>query len=83
VRLQGAARKPRGGPHQDREAVASRLRPQAPDALFIVHAGRRNEYLRPGEVPAFEGDEAWFELERVRGQVWMTWKVLRQVAAPK
>jgi hypothetical protein len=50
---------------------------------FVVHAGRRNEYLAPGEVPAFEGEEAWFELERVRGQVWTTWKVLRQVAAPK
>ena len=52
--------------------------------FFVVYAGRRPEYLEPHQVPHFEGDEAWFELERVRhsGRAWPTWKVLRQVESP-
>ncbi len=49
---------------------------------FIVHAGRRPEFLTPELVPEFEGEEAWFEIERSRGPVWSTWKVLRQVERP-
>lgn len=41
------------------------------------------EFLDTGDVPYFEGEEAWFEIERARGPVWMTWKVLRQVQAPE
>lgn len=53
--------------------------------FFVVHTGRRPDYLQPDDVPEFKGDEAWFELERARvaGQPWPTWKVLRQVPAPK
>ena len=53
--------------------------------FFVVHAGRRPEFLEPNQVPDFHGDEAWFELERVRqpGRAWPTWKVLRQVEAPR
>lgn len=53
--------------------------------FFVVHAGRRPDYLQPDQVPEFEGDEAWFELERARvpGRIWPTWKVLRQVPAPE
>lgn len=52
--------------------------------FFVVHTGRRGDYLDPEQVPDFEGDEAWFEVERTRvsGRVWPTWKVLRQVEAP-
>jgi len=49
---------------------------------FMVMGLSRPEFLAKDDVPEFEGDEAWFVLERVRGQVWMTWKVLRQVADP-
>ena len=34
--------------------------------FFVVHVGRRPDYLQPDQVPEFEGDEAWFELERTR-----------------
>jgi len=54
------------------------------DTLHFQIMGRdRPEYLSVSEVPPFEGEEAWFELERIRGPVWMTWKVLRQVESPE
>ncbi|WP_293400933.1 hypothetical protein [Phenylobacterium sp.] len=54
------------------------------DTLHFQIMGRdRPEYLSVPEVPPFEGEEAWFELERIRGPVWMTWKVLRQTTEPQ
>lgn len=52
--------------------------------FFVIHSGRRPGFLDPEQVPEFEGDEAWFEVERTRvsGRVWPTWKVLRQVETP-
>lgn len=50
---------------------------------FQIMGHGRPEFLSKAEVPDFEGEEAWFVLERIRGQVWMTWKVLRQVADEK
>jgi len=50
---------------------------------FMVMGLGRPDFLAKEDVPEFEGDEAWFVLERVRGKVWMTWKVLRQVSAPE
>lgn len=50
---------------------------------FIIVGTGRVEFLDLEAVPDFEGEEAWFELERVRGRVWMTWKVLRQVQEPR
>ena len=52
--------------------------------FFVIHSGRRPGYLDPDQVPQFEGDEAWFEVERTRvsGRVWPTWNVLRQVERP-
>lgn len=47
--------------------------------FFRIGAGRRPRFLRPSEAPDFEGDEAWFEVERVRGPVWMTYRVIRRV----
>lgn len=51
--------------------------------FFLVHGIGRPDFLDPEQVPDFEGDVAWFELERVRGKVWRTWKVLRQVKEPE
>jgi len=51
-------------------------------AYFKVEGPGRPDFLGPGDVPPFDGEEAWFELERVRGRVWMTWRVLRQVEEP-
>lgn len=46
---------------------------------FQIMGAGRPEFLPRSAVPEFEGEEAWFVLERVKGPVWMTWKVLRQV----
>lgn len=53
--------------------------------FFVIHSGRRPGFLDPDQVPEFEGKEAWFEVERTRvtGRIWTTWKVLRQVDAPR
>lgn len=52
--------------------------------FFVIHSGRRPGFLDPDQVPEFEGDEAWFEVEhaRISGRIWPTWKVLRQVQPP-
>lgn len=50
---------------------------------FQIMGASRPEFLPRAEVPEFEGEEAWFELERIRGPVWMTWKVLRRVENPE
>lgn len=50
---------------------------------FIILGSGRADFLDKEQVPDFPGEEAWFELERVRGPVWMTWKVLRQVDEPR
>ena len=39
-------------------------------------------FLRPGEVPDFEGDVAWFEMKWHRKGVWMGWTIIRQVDPP-
>ncbi|MFZ3008305.1 MAG: hypothetical protein WA047_19240 [Phenylobacterium sp.] len=41
---------------------------------------RQHKFFEPHEVPAFEGDSAWFEVEPRGGRA--HWKVVRQVAAP-
>ena len=32
-------------------------------ALFVVHGLRQNQLLLPDQVPDFDGDEAWFEID--------------------
>lgn len=46
-------------------------------ALFVRPGRVRGpwKWFRPDEVPAFEGDAAWFEIERKRG----AWVFVRQV----
>ncbi|WP_255367676.1 hypothetical protein [Caulobacter sp. UNC279MFTsu5.1] len=46
--------------------------------------GRRSAagFVGPDQVPAFEGDEAWFEMELVEGLPWNYWRAVRQVEGP-
>ncbi|WP_374579277.1 hypothetical protein [Phenylobacterium sp.] len=66
-----------------RVALLRRVRMMEKDGSGTLHFqimdARRPEFLPREAVPDFDGEEAWFMLERVRGPVWMTWKVLRQV----
>ncbi len=51
-------------------------------ARFFIRPGCRSRpwiWFEPEEVPPFDEEEAWFELERERGR---GWKVLRQVSKP-
>lgn len=62
-----------------------RLRARADDggrtlSYFIRPGSRRRpwKFFDPAEVPAFEGESAWFEIDRTGG----TWTVLREVPPP-
>ena len=46
---------------------------------FKADVGRLGRFLGPDEVPQFEGDEAWFEIEGFKHG---SWRVLRQVLPP-
>jgi hypothetical protein len=39
-------------------------------------------FVRAEHVPAFEGDDGWFEMELVEGHPWNYWRAVRQVEAP-
>jgi len=39
-------------------------------------------FVKREEVPPFEGDEAWFEVEHVEGKPWSYWRAVRQVEPP-
>ncbi|KQZ31746.1 hypothetical protein [Caulobacter sp. Root1472] len=41
-----------------------------------------NGFVALDQVPAFEGDSAWFEMELVEGHPWNYWRAMRQVEAP-
>lgn len=53
--------------------------------FMTLNGSKRNptRFFDPDQVPEFEGEEAWFEVESVRGSVWMTWRFLRQVVSPR
>ena len=55
-------------------------RPHARQSFFIRPGSRRRpwKFFTGGEVPEFEGDHAWFEIER-DGHCWV---FHRQVAGP-
>lgn len=40
-------------------------------------------FVAAENVPDFEGEEAWFEVELVAGKPWSWWRAVRQVEAPK
>ena len=42
---------------------------------FHYQQGKSGRFLRPPQVPEFDGDVAWFEIEIVRGKV----RIVRQV----
>ncbi len=47
--------------------------------FFTSDGGTRRQptkFWRPGEVPAFEGEDAWFEAEQVPG---CGWRIVRRV----
>ncbi len=44
-------------------------------SAFLGSRSRGHLFFKPHEVPEFEGEEAWFEVERVNG----CWRVVRQV----
>lgn len=39
-------------------------------------------FIKREDVPPFEGDEAWFEVEQVAGKPWSYWRAVRQVEPP-
>ncbi len=48
---------------------------------FFIRPGSRSRpwhWFAPADVPEFEGREAWFECERIKGG----WRVIREVQAP-
>lgn len=48
---------------------------------FLIRTGTRRQpttFFSPEEVPEFDGEEAWFEIDRRR----RPWKFIRQVAKP-
>lgn len=53
---------------------------------FLVPSSDRRKppaFLDPEDVPAFEGEAAWFELLQVRRGPWLKWRAVRQVDAPQ
>ena len=56
---------------------------------FLLHTQRglssRADYVDPRHVPAFDGDVAWFEVEKIqRGgdHQWPWWRAVQQVEPP-
>ena len=88
------ARKPR----VYRRTIARLTRVQAPEGQagavrtlhFLLHEQRglmgRADYVEPEHVPPFEGDVAWFEVEKIErgeGHAWPWWRAIRQVEPPE
>lgn len=46
--------------------------------IFLGSRSRGHKWFRPGQVPEFDGDEAWFEVDRDKGG----WRFVRQVERP-
>ncbi len=56
---------------------------------FLLHThlglGSPPDFVDPENVPDFEGDVAWFEMEKVErgnGHTWPWWRAVRQTEAP-
>jgi len=54
---------------------------------FTFPGGRKgtrstSTFVDPKDVPEFEGEQAWFEVELVAGKPWSFWRAVRQVEAP-
>lgn len=62
--------------------------PASRTLYFTFPGGRRAtrsqvSFVSPENVPDFEGEEAWFEMELVAGTPWSWWRAGRQVEPPK
>lgn len=42
----------------------------------------RCSFIRKDQVPEFEGEEAWFEVEQVNSKPWPYWRAVSQVEPP-
>lgn len=61
--------------------------PTAPGRCFYtfqgMDAGRSaSSFIDEEDVPPFEGQEAWFEVEQVSAKPWPFWRAIRQVDEP-
>lgn len=43
--------------------------------ISLGSRSRGHKWFSPGEVPEFEGNSAWFEIDRAKGQ----WRFVRQI----
>jgi hypothetical protein len=46
------------------------------------HGNCRVGFISPDHVPQFEGEEGWFELERVKATPWPYWRAIRRLDPP-
>lgn len=46
------------------------------------HGNSVNSFVNREDVPRFEGDQAWFEMELVEAKPWSFWRAVRQVEPP-
>lgn len=52
---------------------------------FMIPSSDRRKppaFLDPEDVPAFEGEAAWFEVAQVRRGPWLKWRAVRRVEEP-
>jgi hypothetical protein len=62
-----------------------RLEGAGPTVMFTFEGGTlrahrsRCSFVRKDQVPEFEGEEAWFEVEQVSSKPWPYWRAVRQV----
>ncbi|KQY28289.1 hypothetical protein ASD38_16530 [Caulobacter sp. Root487D2Y] len=60
--------------------------PESKTLFFTTPGGgsgnSRSTFIAPDNVPPFEGEEAWFEMELVEGKPWSFWRAVRQVEPP-
>jgi len=73
-------------PH--RTALLTRVTALTGETLHFTmpaYTGRRRsrvEFIDKERVPEFEGDQAWFEIEKVSAKPWPYWRALRRVDPP-
>lgn len=46
------------------------------------HGNSRSTFVAVENVPEFEGESTWFEMELVAGHPWSYWRAVRQVDRP-
>lgn len=69
-------------------ALLTRVRAQDGTTLHFTMPAKTQrrrcplEFLEPANVPEFEGEQAWFELERVSARPWAYWRAVRRVDPP-